>query len=923
MNKDFTLAPRLRKVAFLVATAIFMVATSITVFADNTDGSGTKEDPYVYMADENGEFQLTVTGKSNSGQIPADISIYSGQSYDSEYEYISLDINEVPDESMPPATMTYYGISFMNDAKLNADGSITNKLTFGGITDKDAYLYFSSAGQTMYFVVTPYHVHMYDEVVNYIKKPSCTESGSAIFKCSCGDEQTLDIDPLGHKWEMTWFAENGVQFAYQQEECVRCLTVRGEKIYDTVEVRYVTAIENGDALSEDTKTVNKGTFVRGYDLGQDAVVIDGISYKVVGDSSAYADDGVTVYRYVVKKEYTVHYDPNGGVGTISSYTVQYGDTYTAPTEGFTKENYELVGWAETPDGAVKYTPGGQYINIVPISSDVAEITLYAVWQGVECSVIYDVDGVQEEVSIRYGDKLGDAPVFDLPEGSAVVGWYYTVDDAPIYVTSETVWKFTEETVLYGEIGQKSISITWVAANETKVESVQYGVTNPNPPVDTSAAGMTFKHWSLTMNGSAYDFSKAITDSITLYAVYSSNTIKLNLNGEKIVTRVYGDVIGDLPSINYPGQEFVGYYYDPEFKQAVNPTDAVPAADTFLYAKLDRTVYTITFAGFDQYKISISYGDSITNLHTPTQDGSTFLGWYYDGNQVQNGDLYNWEKDIQLTATWQVETFSVTKPDGTVEQIAKGANIGHLPNAPDKAGQKFVGYKDQFGNWVTEATAVTQNLVISWEYEYLKVNLILHDDSWSSTVTRDAGVEIEDLPTRSKSGYTFKGWSTVEGGSVTTGPFYTDTDLYAIFEGQTQQIYLQDLNQYVQRKTGDQLGGLPAGPGKEGYEFVGWTWKGADVTAETVVPVGGMTLVAKYNAVIIDEEDTVEIRYWSDGVKIDTVDLPRGEILWNPGAPALQEVDSRGFSHWSQRENGSAYTFGNRVNSDLDLYAVWN
>lgn len=75
MNKDFTLAPRLRKVAFLVATAIFMVATSITVFANTTDGSGTKEDPYMYMADENGEFQLTVTGKSNSGQIPADTII--------------------------------------------------------------------------------------------------------------------------------------------------------------------------------------------------------------------------------------------------------------------------------------------------------------------------------------------------------------------------------------------------------------------------------------------------------------------------------------------------------------------------------------------------------------------------------------------------------------------------------------------------------------------------------------------------------------------------------------------------------------------------------------------------------------------------------------------------------------------------------
>lgn len=67
---------------------------------------------------------------------------------------------------------------------------------------------------------------------------------------------------------------------------------------------------------------------------------------------------------------------------------------------------------------------------------------------------------------------------------------------------------------------------------------------------------------------------------------------------------------------------------------------------------------------------------------------------------------------------------------------------------------------------------------------------------------------------------------------------------------------------------------------------------------------------------------MEIRYWSDGVKINTVDLPKGDVLLFPGPPALKSVDGRGFSHWSEREEGSAYTFGQRVSEDLDLYAVW-
>ena len=97
-----------------------------------------------------------------------------------------------------------------------------------------------------------------------------------------------------------------------------------------------------------------------------------------------------------------------------------------------------------------------------------------------------------------------------------------------------------------------------------------------------------------------------------------------------------------------------------------------------------------------------------------------------------------------------------------------------------------------------------------------------------------------------------------------------------------------------------------------------------MTADTKVLAGGMTLYAKFEAVIIDEEDTVEVRFWSDGVKINTIDMPRNDTLNDPGTPALATVDSRIFMYWAERDGSATkYEFGQRVTHDLDLYAQWN
>jgi uncharacterized repeat protein (TIGR02543 family) len=83
--------------------------------------------------------------------------------------------------------------------------------------------------------------------------------------------------------------------------------------------------------------------------------------------------------YAVWKEdakYTVTYNANGGTGAPSDSSTYYsGDNVTVKAaNGLTRNGYTFQGWAESANGAVKYSAGDKF-NIAN-----SNITLYAVWQ---------------------------------------------------------------------------------------------------------------------------------------------------------------------------------------------------------------------------------------------------------------------------------------------------------------------------------------------------------------------------------------------------------------------------------------------------------------------------------------------------------------------------------------------------------------
>lgn len=666
--------------------------------------------------------------------------------------------------------------------------------------------------------------------------------------------------------------------------------------------------EDGDGLCDGC---NKPT--DGEDLIDHVHDYKKVYYSENGVDNAYyyeeCECGVRKDNVKHYTEFTLHWDLNGGPSgsiTITDKKINAGQSSAMPDVTLTRPGYTFLGWSTTRNGTKEYNQGQ---SVTPKKST----TYYACWEALQFQLYFDK--MQEPwppITVTYGQPIGTLPA--SPSGE----WVEEVSGSP--VDSTTVYTWTESITLIPPDNTEYITVQFISSEQSQTQQYVKGAVLSPPFTPNPGTGYTFKWWSTSRTGTEFDFSQQVFKDLTLYAVIDGNRIKVSFVGHGIVEYPYGAKLGDLPTVTQTGTEFKGWFWDSECTQPVSPDEFVPAYDVTLYPKFESVKFTVTLEGYDP--IQMGQYDVFPELPEPKRDGQTFLGWYYGEQQIQKGDVYEWNFAISLRPKFASTQWPVTLPDGSVRMIYEGEVIGKIPTGSISAGTKVIGFKNQRGEVVTESTRVYEMLVISPVLERGRLALtLMNGDVVYGYKDVDAGLRITDLPSVTKDGYTFRGWSLSQGGTVTTGPFYADTTLYTVFSADKQVITLNELNQTVEKATGSPIGSLPI-PTKDGYDFGGWTWNGTLITADTIVPPGGMNLYPKWDAVHIDTTKFVTIRYWSDGIRINTVDMNPGEILYDPGAPALDNLGERTFAYWSTRSGGQ-YQFGKRVSSDLDLYAVWN
>lgn len=147
------------------------------------------------------------------------------------------------------------------------------------------------------------------------------------------------------------------------------------------------------------KALTANSFARtGYTFGGWATSATGA--KAYNDkqsvSNLTATVGVTVNLYAVWTPitYSVKFNANGGSGTMSNQSFQYGTAQALTANAFTRTGYMFAGWATSATGAKVYNDKQSVSNLA--STQGATCNLYAAWEGLNVTnaeyMVIDVSG---------------------------------------------------------------------------------------------------------------------------------------------------------------------------------------------------------------------------------------------------------------------------------------------------------------------------------------------------------------------------------------------------------------------------------------------------------------------------------------------------------------------------------------------------
>ena len=301
-------------------------------------------------------------------------------------------------------------------------------------------------------------------------------------------------------------------------------------------------------------------------------------------------------------------------------------------------------------------------------------------------------------------------------------------------------------------------------------------------------------------------------------------------------------------------EFDGWYFDNEtFENKLTTNYFIGkqiTQDYFVYAKFDRTEFTITYFDGDE-AISSSILNNVDPLEfpsEPTKPGFEFAGWYFDNETFSNKLNPNYFIGRKLSSDYSVFakfirtsfvlTYSVDGIDYKTDTIINNSIIS-FPTNPEKTGYSFDGWyfdenvwnkkltSDYFvGKGIQEDTKVYARFTL----DVFKLNYIVDGQVYTS---QDIyyGVELTFPEDPQKENYIFAGWfldNDVFTKELSTTHFKdkvlsSNQNVYAKFVKEAKTITFYSNGEVYKTSVISEINPiiLPTKPTKNGYDFEGW------------------------------------------------------------------------------------------------------
>ena len=589
-----------------------------------------------------------------------------------------------------------------------------------------------------------------------------------------------------------------------------------------------------------------------------------------------------------------------GTTSPSPFTGQEGSTVNITATPAT--GYKFAYWTDGVDDT-HYTNNPQPVVMISVKTLIAYFTLKSY------TVTWNANGgtvSPASVTKTHGATLGTLPT---PIRNSTAEYSYTFAGWFTAVTGGT--QITASTTVTGNVTYYAQWTANVRSYTVTFNGNGGGTPSPSTITKTygselgtlpscSRTGYTFLGWyTASSGGTKISSTTKITGTVTYYAQWSINsyTLTYNVNGGNAVSPAsksiqYGSAYGTLPTPTKSSDAeytyaFAGWYTSASGGTQVTANTTMGAGNTTIYAHWTATKrsYTIgyqtTYGSLNRISQSVAYGSKGScTLTMPANDAQytyTFQGWYTaaNGGGTKVGSSLTLETPsvtgaatyyAYVTRATNKYTFTFNANGGSTpssSSISKnyGEAIGTLPTCSRAADSTytyaFAGWFDTSatsgGTQLTTTTKVTSNKTwyARWTATYKNYTVTWNGNggtpskSSSSFHYNDA---LGTLPTATRTGYTFKGWSTSAGGSVnvsTTTKVTGNVTYYAIWQ----------INSYTLTVTAG-TGGTVSGGGtynygatatlrataSSGYHFVKWS-DGNMNASRTVTVTGNATYTA--------------------------------------------------------------------------------
>lgn len=517
---------------------------------------------------------------------------------------------------------------------------------------------------------------------------------------------------------------------------------------------------------------------------------------------------------------TLHFDANGGVGTMTDIFVDTNATIYLPDNQFTRKGYTFVGWKKTSDAdeGARYSDNSSYTM-----GEEFEYTLYAVWSLNTYSIRYELNGgVNDKKNPSYYTIESGNIALGKPsrKGYTFGGWF-----ADISFTNES------NLIASGSTGNYTFYAKWIANTNTLVFDANGG-----------------------------------TGTMTSIEIHTDEVITLPVN-----------------AFSRPGYVFIGWktsniseegatYANADFYRMGTESQYV------LYATWSCITYSITYdlnCGINNNQNPSSYTVESGNIQIlePTRAGYTFVGWYSDesltipSSTITAGSVGNRTFYAKWSANTNTIVFDANGGIGTMtnQSALTGSTIMLQQNMFYKEGFRFAGwstvrgatsvYSDQSAYTMGVDSSVTLYAVWSQTQFTIQYNLNGGTNSTANPAGYNSEAATIVLAAPTKTGNTFAGWYTDSGFTqritqISTGSS-TNFNLYAKWIKNTYTVTFDNNNgtgsTSIKTVTySEAYGSLPI-PSWIGHTFLGWYYNDSRVDDDsTVILTSNHTLVAKWS-----------------------------------------------------------------------------